>query len=173
MIDSIEKSRKVKIANFIYALGISEIGLSRAKLICKKCNNDINKVINISFEELSEIDGVGEVIAGKWIEAFNNEDFITSFNKLLKEVKFTDSSNSNNSLNDLTFVITGKVNEFSNRDELVEYIENYGGKVVSAISSNVNYLINNDVTSTSTKNVKAHELNIKIISEKELIDMTK
>lgn len=172
MIDSVEKSRNVKIANFIYALGISEIGLSRAKLICKYCNNDIDKIRNISFEELSSIDGVGDVIATKWIEAFNNEDFISSFEKLLKEVNFVDSDNNNTTLDNLTFVITGSLNEFNNRDEMIEYIEKNGGKVVSAISSNVNYLINNDVNSTSTKNKKAHELGIKIISEKELLDMT-
>lgn len=173
MIDSVEKSRNVKIANFIYALGISEIGLSRAKLICKHCDNDINKIRNISFEELSNIDGVGDVIATKWIEAFNNEDFINSFEKLLKEVTFVDSDNDNTTLDNLTFVITGSLNEFNNRDEMIEFIEKNGGKVVSAISSNVNYLINNDVNSTSTKNKKAHELGIKIISENELIEMTK
>ena len=172
MIDSVEKSRNVKIANFIYALGISEIGLSRAKLICKYCNNDIDRIRNISFEELSSIDGVGDVIATKWIEAFNNEDFINSFEKLLKEVTFVDSDNNNTTLDNLTFVITGSLNEFNNRDEMIEYIEKNGGKVVSAISSNVNYLINNDVNSTSTKNKKAHELGIKIISENELLDMT-
>lgn len=172
MIDSVEKSRNVKIANFIYALGISEIGLSRAKLICKYCNNDIDRIRNISFEELSSIDGVGDVIATKWIEAFNNEDFINSFEKLLKEVTFVDSDNNNTTLDNLTFVITGSLNEFNNRDEMIEFIEKNGGKVVSAISSNVNYLINNDVNSTSTKNKKAHELGIKIISENELLDMT-
>lgn len=173
MIDSINKSRKVKIANFIYALGINEIGLSRAKLICKKCNNDIDKVRNITFDELSVIDGVGEVIANNWIAAFNNKEFISSFEKLLNEIEFVDSNNDDNSLDNLIFVITGKVNEFSNRDEMVEFIEKYGGKVVSAISSNVNYLINNDVNSTSTKNRKAQELGVKIISEKDLIEMIK
>ena len=173
MIKSIEKSRKVKLANFIYSLGIDEIGLSRAKLICKKFNNDIEKVKNLTFEELSNIDGLGNVIASKWIEAFNNPDFINSFENILKEVEFTDVKNSNNKLNDLTFVITGSVNNFNNRDELIEYIENYGGKVIKAISNNVNYLINNDINSTSTKNIKAKELGIKIISEDDLIKMTK
>lgn len=172
MIKSIEKSRKVKLANFIYSLGISEIGLSRAKLICKKFNNDIEKVRNLTFDDLNNIDGLGNVIANKWIEAFNNEDFIKSFNNILKEVEFIDIK-SNNKLNGLTFVITGSVNNFNNRDELIEYIENYGGKVIKAISNNVNYLINNDITSTSTKNIKAKELGIKIISEDDLIKMTK
>lgn len=172
MIKSIEKSRKVKLANFIYSLGISEIGLSRAKLICKKFNNDIEKVKNLTFEDLNSIDGLGEVIANKWVETFNNPDFIKSFESILKEITFEDVKNSNNNkLDNLTFVITGGVNSFKNRDELIDYIENFGGKVVKTISNNVNYLINNDITSTSTKNRKAKELGINIISEEDLIKM--
>ncbi len=173
MIKSIEKSRKVKIANFIYSLGISEIGFSRAKLICKKFNNDINKVRNLTFDDLNNIDGLGSVIANKWIETFNNPDFIKSFENILKEVEFIDIKNNNNKLDNLTFVITGSVNNFNNRDELIEFIENYGGKVIKAISNNFNYLINNDINSTSTKNKKAKELGIEIISEDDLLNMTK
>lgn len=172
LINSIEKSRNVKLANFIFALGIPDIGLSRAKLICKNYSNDINKIRNLTFEELSKIDGIGEIIAKEWIDTFNNEDFIKELELLLKEVNFTDTSIDNNQpLKDLIFVITGSVNNFTNRDELVEYIESYGGKVVKAISNNVNYLINNDITSTSTKNTKAKELGIKIISENDLMSM--
>ena len=172
LINSIEKSRNVKLANFIFALGIPDIGLSRAKLICKNYSNDINKIRNLTFEELSKIDGIGEIIAKEWIDTFNNDDFIKELELLLKEVNFTDTSIDNNQpLKDLIFVITGSVNNFTNRDELVEYIESYGGKVVKAISNNVNYLINNDITSTSTKNTKAKELGIKIISENDLMSM--
>lgn len=172
LINSIEKSRNVKLANFIFALGIPDIGLSRAKLICKNYSNDINKIRNLTFEELSKIDGIGEIIAKEWIDTFNNEDFIKELELLLKEVNFTDTSIDNNQpLKDLIFVITGSVNNFTNRDELVEYIESYGGKVVKVISNNVNYLINNDITSTSTKNTKAKELGIKIISENDLMSM--
>ena len=172
LINSIEKSRNVKLANFIFALGIPYIGLSRTKLICKNYSNDINKIRNLTFEELSKIDGIGEIIAKGWIDTFNNNDFIKELELLLKEVNFTDTSIDNNQpLKDLTFVITGSVNNFTNRDELVEYIESYGGKVVKAISNNVNYLINNDITSTSTKNTKAKELGIKIISENDLMSM--
>lgn len=172
LINSIEKSRNVKLANFIFALGIPDIGLSRAKLICKNYSNDINKIRNLTFEELSKIDGIGEIIAKEWIDTFNNEDFLKEFELLLKEVNFTDTSIDNNQpLKDLIFVITGSVNNFTNRDELVEYIESYGGKAVKAISNNVNYLINNDITSTSTKNTKAKELGIKIISENDLMSM--
>ena len=172
LINSIEKSRNVKLANFIFALGIPDIGLSRAKLIFKNYSNDINKIRNLTFEELSKIDGLGEIIAKEWIDNFNNEDFLKELELLLKEVNFTDTSIDNNQpLKDLIFVITGSVNNFTNRDELVEYIESYGGKVVKAISNNVNYLINNYITSTSTKNTKAKELGIKIISENDLMSM--
>lgn len=173
MINSINKSRNVKIANFIYSLGIPEIGLSRAKLICSSCDNDIKKVINITLEELSNIDGIGEIIAQGWINTFKDEQFISQFNNVLKEIKFADEVKKEAKLAGLTFVITGSINEFKNRDEMVNYIESFGGKTTSSVSSKINYLINNDINSTSTKNRTAKELGIKIITENELIEMTK
>ena len=173
MISSIEKSRDVKLSNFIYALGIAEIGVSRAKLICSNYNNDINKLRNLTVDELSIIDGVGSVIAEEWVSAFSNNEFINEFDNILKEVRFIDKVSKNNKLNDLTFVITGSINSFNNRDEMIEYIESFSGKVVTSISSKVNYLINNDINSTSTKNTKAKELGIKIISENDLLEMTR
>lgn len=165
MINSINKSRKVRLANFIYALGIKEIGLSRAKLICRYCNNDFKRVRNINFSELASIDGIGDVIANEWIKAFNNSAFIDSLNKLLLEVEFISEFNQNMKLAGLNFVITGSLFKFNNRDELIELIESFGGKVTSSVSSKVNYLINNDINSNSAKNKKAKELNIPIISE--------
>ena len=98
------------------------------------------------------LDGLGEVIASKWVETFNNPDFIKSFENILKEVEFIDinNNNSSNRFDNLVFVITGNVNNFKNRDDLIEYIENDDGKVVKTILNNVNYLINNDISSTST-----------------------
>ncbi len=174
MIDSIEKSRKVKLANFIFSLGIKDIGLSRAKLICKKYKNNLEVIKNLSFEDLNNLDGIGEVIAKNWVTEFQNDKFIFEFNKLLEELTFIDTNQSNkNTLEELTIVITGSIENFNNRDELVDYIENHGGKVVKAISNNVNYLINNDINSTSSKNKKAKELGINIISENELLNMSK
>ena len=171
--DAIEKSRNVKLSNFIYALGIKDIGFSRAKLICKSFNNDYDKIKNLTFQELSSIDGIGEIIAQEWIDEFNNEEFKNELDKLIKEVKFIDETNNQNkTLEGLTFVITGTLNTFENRDKLIEYIESLGGKVVSAISNKVNYLINNDKTSTSTKNTKAKELNISIISEEDFRNLS-
>jgi len=174
LINSINKSKKVKLANFIYALGISDIGLSRAKLICKKYNNDFSKIRYLTIEELSEIDGLGDIIALKWVNTFKNEEFINELEELLPYIEFTDAkNNTNNILNDKIFVITGSLETFNNRDELVEFIENNGGKVVKAISNNVDYLINNDINSTSSKNKKAKELNISIISEEEFMNLIK
>lgn len=172
LIESIEKSRKVKLANFIYSLGIPDIGLSRAKLICNKFNNDIDVISNLSYDKLSEIVGVGDVIAKEWIDTFKNPDFISEYNKIKKEIILIDNVNNKTTLKDKTFVITGSVNNFKNRDELIEYIESLGGKVVKAISNNVDFLINNDITSTSSKNTKAKELGIKIISEDDLLKMS-
>jgi len=173
LINSIEKSKKVKLANFIYALGISDIGLSRAKLICKTYNNDFSKIRNLSLEDLSNIDGLGDIIADKWVSTFKNQEFISELEELLLFIEFTDIKNNNNILNDKTFVITGSLEKFNNRDELVEFIEKNGGKVVKAISNNVDYLINNDINSISSKNKKAKELNINIISEEEFMKLIK
>ena len=174
LINSIEKSRNVKLANFIYALGIPDIGFSRAKLICNNFNNDFDKICHLTLEELSAIDGVGEIIAQEWVDEFANPIFIDELEKLKKEVVIAKSGNINNGpLTNLTFVITGSLNHFENRDKMIECIEQNGGKVVKAISNNVNYLINNDINSTSTKNKKAKELGVEIISEDSLLNMIK
>ena len=172
MINSIEKARNVKLANFIYSLGIPDIGFSRAKLICNHFNNDFEKVCNLSFEELSAIDGVGDVIAQEWVDEFSNPKFLNELEQLKLEVIIPKTTLTKNGvLTNLSFVITGSLNNFENRDQLIEYIEQNGGKVVKAISNKVNYLINNDINSTSTKNAKAKELDIKIISEDDLLKM--
>lgn len=174
LIDSIDKSRKVKLCNFIYSIGIPEIGLSRAKLICNYYKNDLDKIRNSTDEELSKIDGVGDVIAKEFTNAFTNEKLNKEIDELLKEIEFIEEDfESNKSLDNKTFVITGTVNNFNNRDELIEFIESKGGKVVSSMSNKVSYLINNDITSTSTKNKKAKELNIEIISEETLLEIAK
>lgn len=174
MINSIEKSRHVKLANFIYALSIPDIGFSRAKLICNHFNNDFNKISNLTYEELSNISGVGDVIAKEWIDTFSNPDFIEELKELKEEIDIPKAStNSNKDLDGLTFVITGSLNKFTNRDTMIEFIEEHGGKVVTSISSKVNYLINNDITSTSTKNTKAKELGISIIDEDKFLELIK
>lgn len=174
MIASIEKSRDVKLANFIYALGIPEVGLSRAKLICNSSNNDYEIAKNYSFEDLSAISGIGNIIAKEWITAFGNESFVTEADKVVREIRFIDESNLvDATMVDQTFVITGNVYHFENRNDLINFIEKQGGKVVSSISGKVDYLINNDINSISTKNRKAKELGIEIINEEQLLKLTK
>lgn len=171
--NSIEKSRNVKLANFIYSLGIPDIGFSRAKLICNHFNNDFDKICNLTCEELSNIDGVGDIIAKEWIDTFNNPIFQKELEDLKKEIIIPKQERKeSSSLTNLIFVITGSLNNFTNRDALIEYIESLGGKVVGSISSKVNYLINNDITSNSTKNNQAKKLNIPIISENEFIELS-
>ena len=171
--NSIEKSRNVKLANFIYSLGIPDIGFSRAKLICNHFNNDFDKICNLTCEELSNIDGVGDIIAKEWVDTFNNPIFQKELEDLKKEIIIPEQERKeSSSLTNLTFVITGSLNNFTNRDELIEYIESLGGKVVGSISNKVNYLINNDITSNSTKNNQAKKLNIPIISENEFIELS-
>ncbi len=172
MVSSIEGSRKVKLANFIYALGIPEIGFSRAKLICSEFNNKIDRLISATEEELASIDGIGDVIAKEWVDTFNNEQFKKELDDLLKEVTFTDVTNNNNLiLKGKTFVITGSLEHYDNRDQLVEYIESLGGKTSSSVSAKTSYLINNDITSASSKNKKAKELGVPIITEEDFIKM--
>ena len=172
IIHSIEKSKNVKMANFIYSLGIPDIGFSRAKLICNSYHNDYQKLIHLSFEELSNIDGVGDIIASEWIATFQDSEFLEELNKIKKEIHILDEGKVDSGVLDgKIFVITGSLTHFENRDQLVEYIESLGGKVIKAISSNVDYLINNDVNSSSTKNKKAKELNISIISEDEFLQL--
>lgn len=173
LIDSIEKSRNVKLYNFIYALGIPDIGLSRAKLICNQFGNDLEQLKNLSYESLSAIDGIGEVIAAEWVETFKNTSFIEEIELLVKEIHFVDILDQTiATLSGKTFVITGSVEHFMNRDELIEYIENRGGRVVKTISTNVDYLINNDINSTSSKNTKAKQLGISIISEEDFLSLS-
>ena len=166
MIKSIEKSKTVKLPNFIYALGVPDIGLSRAKLICNNFNNDFNKICNLTFEELSAIPGVGDIIAKEWVDTFANEDFKEGLRELKEEIHIsTMLDKTEKTLEGLTFVITGNLNKFPNRDAMIEFIEEHGGRVTQGISTKVNYLINNDITSSSTKNIKAKQLGIEIINE--------
>ncbi len=171
--NSIEKARVTTLPRLVYSLGILNIGLANAKMICKALDNDPQRVVNATQEELSEIPGVGEVIAGTYVEYFAKEIHRNLFYRLLDEVtlpeKETDSAPQ--IFEGKNFVITGSVNHFANRGEVKELIESKGGKVTGTVTSKTDYLINNDVQSTSSKNKKARELGIPIISEEEFLEM--
>lgn len=167
---NIEKSREIEPDHFLYALGISEIGRSASRDILKYLNNDFEKIFEKTREEFLEIDGVGEIMANNLVTYFHdNEKFVK---ELMKEFTFSIPTDTNTTtLSGLTFVITGKLHMYENRDELKNEIEKNGGKVSGSVSNKTDYLINNDIHSTSGKNKKAKELGVKIITEEEFEEM--
>lgn len=171
MIQSIEKSRDVELSAFLYALSIPMIGSSTAKLIAKHFGNDYHRVAAASYEELIQIEGVGDAIATKFVQWFADEDNKVMLDDVLSYVHFTDNavSDGGDVLNGMTIVITGSLGHFDNRDALVKLIESHGGKVSSSVSSKTSLLVNNDVASTSGKNKKAKDLGVEIVSEDEFL----
>ena len=172
LIKAADAAKVTTTAKFIYSLGISGIGLSNAKMICKAFDNDFDKIRKVSREELIEIDGVGEVLADSFVRFFEKENNNHVVDDLLKIIKMEDSESSiQNDMEGMNFVITGSVNHFSNRGAVKELVESRGGKVTGSVTSKTKYLINNDSTSNSSKNKKAKELGVQIITEDEFIDM--
>ncbi len=174
MMDSIEKSRNVVISKFIYSLGIPGVGLANAKLICRYFDSNLESIMTADADSLVEIEGIGGVIAGAIVAYFADENKrklaldLAAELTLIPEVKADTTSD----IAGKTFVITGSVLHFVNRNEVKELIESLGGKVAGSVSAKTDYLINNDTTSGSSKNKKAKELNIPIISEEDFIKMT-
>ena len=172
LMDSVEKARNVELSALIYSLGIPNIGSANAKLICKAFNNNIEKIRNASVEELIEIDGIGEIMAEKFCQYFADEDNIKKLDNLLKEVNIAEPEENTTpqNMDGLTFVITGSVEHFANRYELKSYIEKHGGKVTGSVSAKTNYLINNDAMSASSKNKKAKQLGVEIVTEEVFLE---
>ena len=170
--ESIERARTTTLPRVIYGLGIANIGLANAKMICREFDNDIDRMLAAVPEELSAIQGVGEVIAGAFVDYFADERHERVFRSLLKELTIPEETvEKEQKLAGVNFVITGSVEHFANRGEVKELIESLGGKVTGSVTSKTNYLINNDAASTSSKNKKANELGIPIISEQEFLEM--
>lgn len=173
LIDSVERARTTTLPRVIYALGIANIGLANAKVICKEFNYDVEAMLRASKEELNAIPGVGEVIAKAFVDYFSSKLHVRQFRELLKElvIPMEEAKVSKQIFAGVNFVITGSVEHFANRGEVKELIESLGGKVTGSVTSKTNYLINNDVTSTSSKNKKANDLGIPIISEDTFLSM--
>lgn len=172
LVKAAETAKITTTAKFIYSLGIANIGLSNAKMVCKAFSNDLEKIRHASIDELVEIDGVGEIIAESFVKFFANENNNHMVDDLLDIVTLEDEENDNaNDMDGMNFVITGSVNHFSNRSEVKDLIEGRGGRVTGSVTSKTKYLINNDSTSNSSKNKKAKELGVQIITEDEFIDM--
>lgn len=175
LVNAVEKSKKVTVAKFIYALGISGIGVANGRLIARHFDNDWEKIQNASAEELMQIDGIGEVVANAFVDFLHDDENKKSVEKLLDIVEFDVEPRglTDGDLRGKTFVITGNVHIYKNRNELKSAIEANGGKVTGSVSSNTDFLINNDIDSASSKNKKAKELGIPIISEDEFARMIK
>lgn len=177
LINSIETARDVELPKLIFSLGIANIGLANAKVICRFYDFNLDSLRHATVEELAMIDGIGEVIAKAFVDYFSNEENNKRFENLLAEVHIQkeEINEEEQTLEGKTFVITGNLNHFGSRNELKDLIEKKGGKVAGSVSSKTLCLINNDSTSNSSKNKKAKELNVSIVTEeqfmKEYLDM--
>lgn len=172
LIQSIKKSKSIPLPNFIYALGIQNVGLSNARLLCDYYNQDLKKIMEASIDEIIEIHGFGRAIAEAIYYYFQSENNQSRVNALLSYIQIKQPSyHTENKLEGKTFVITGNVEHFKNRNELKGKIISLGGKATGTVSKNTDYLINNDIQSTSSKNKKAQELGIPIITEEKFLKM--
>lgn len=168
---SVEKARTTTLPKLIYGLGIANIGLANAKVICKEFHYDIEKMMHLTEDDLNAISGIGPVIAKAYVEYFANEKHVEELKRLLEELEIPQEEINTEAhiFENMNFVITGSVEHFANRNEVKEVIESKGGKVTGSVTAKTNYLINNDVNSTSSKNKKAKELGIPIITEEQFL----
>ena len=166
LMKAIEKSRKADMAGFLYGLGIPGFGVANAKLVVRNYHSDIEKIMNAEYDELVNIEMIGDVLAKDFVAYFTDEKNRSEVEKLIGELDFViEESSAEQDLEGMTFVITGSLNNYPNRDALKKEIEDRGGKVAGSVSSKTTCLINNDITSNSSKNKKAKSLGIPIISE--------
>lgn len=171
LVEAVEAAKKTTPARFLYSLGIPNIGASNAKLICKAFGQDFERVRQATEEELVEVDGVGSVIAKAFTAFFEDEENREVIDGLLSVITLEKEAESSAGIMEgIQFVITGSVHHFANRNEVKALIESRGGKVTGTVTGKTDYLINNDSTSNSSKNKKARELNIPVITEEEFIE---
>ncbi|MBE5874876.1 MAG: NAD-dependent DNA ligase LigA [Lachnospiraceae bacterium] len=172
LIDSIEIAKNTTLPRVIYALGIANIGVANAKMLCKHFDYDFEKLRNADVETLSAVEGVGEVIATAFVEFMQDEAKKQIIDHLLQEItiEVPKVDAESQTLSGMTFVITGSLIHYASRNELKDEIEQRGGKVAGSVTGKTTCLINNDVTSTSSKNKKAKELNVPILSEEQFLE---
>ena len=176
LIAAAEKASHTTLPRMVYGLGVAGIGLANAKMICRHFKNDFEAMRHATVEELVEIDGIGEVLAQAWTAFFSDGKNNAIVDHLLAELTFEEgdeesSEGADEAFAGMNFVITGSLEHFKNRKELQELIERRGGKVTGSVTSKTNYLINNDVASSSSKNKKARELGVPILSEEEFLKL--
>ena len=172
LVQAIEASRKTTLPKVLYGLGIAGVGLATAKVICRHFDYDYNRMTAAPVEELTEIEGVGEVIAQAFADYFAEETRKERFYRLLNELELVNEKKdvSAQTLAGKVVVITGSLELFENRNALKDAIEAKGGKVTGSVTAKTTYLINNDINSTSSKNKKAKELGVPIVTEKEFAE---
>ena len=171
MVYAVDNARNVKVANLIYALGIPNIGLSTAKLICKNFDNDLSAIVEATYTELINIEGIGDVIAESFVSYFEDEDNLDQFVRLVKELHIVhEEVSTDTSMQGVVICVTGAVNIFPNRDAVKQIVESKGGKLTGSVSKSTSYLVTNDTTSGSRKNRAAQEYGIPILTEQEFID---
>ena len=176
LIAAADKASHTTLPRMVYGLGVAGIGLANAKMICRHFKNDFEAMRHATVEELVEIDGIGEVLAQAWTAFFSDGKNNAIVDHLLAELTFEagdeeSSEGADEAFAGMNFVITGSLEHFKNRKELQELIERRGGKVTGSVTSKTNYLINNDVASSSSKNKKARELGVPILSEEEFLKL--
>lgn len=172
LIENIKKSSHTTLPRLVYALGIANIGVANAKVLCKEFDYDLQKLMRADEETISQIEGIGSVIAKSVTDYFKNEENQRKLEHLLTYLTFEEMKIETGSpLSGKQFVITGSVNQFENRSAMKEFIENRGGKVTGSVSKKTDYLINNDTESSSSKNKKAKELGIPILSEEDFLKL--
>ena len=172
LIESLERAKETTLPRVIYSLGIANIGLANAKVICRYFNNDLEKIRHASLEEISEIDTIGPVIAGNLVSYFQDEENNRRLDHLMSFLHIQDEGPKQEQIFEgMNFVITGSLVHFGNRSEAKELIESLGGKVTGSVTKKTNYLINNDIQSSSSKNKKARELGIPILSEEDFLNL--
>ena len=172
LIESLKRAKKTTLPRVIYSLGIANIGLANAKVICRYFNNDLEKIRHASLEEISEIDTIGPVIAGNLVSYFQDEENNRRLDHLMSFLHIQDEGPKQEQIfAGMNFVITGSLVHFGNRSEAKELIESLGGKVTGSVTKKTNYLINNDIQSSSSKNKKARELGIPILSEEDFLNL--
>ena len=171
LIQAVDRARKTTPARLLYGLGISGVGLANAKLIARHCRNDWQKIQELSQAELMEIEGIGPIMAASFHDYFEDPQNRRKVEALLAEVRLeAPTVKETQNLAGLTFVITGSLTQYENRDALKEAIEARGGKVAGSVSAKTSYLINNDTQSGSSKNKTAKELGVPILSERDFIE---
>jgi len=171
LLDSIDQARNTTLPRVIYALGIANIGVANAKMLCRFFDYDLKRMQNADVETLSAIDGVGEVIAAAFAEYMRDGENLQRMGRLMEElhIETPQIQEGSQTLSGMSFVITGSLNRFANRNELKEIIEQKGGKVTGSVTGKTTCLINNDIASASSKNKKAKELGVPILSEEDFL----